>query len=919
MTGMSPERWAIIESLFDAALEVPTAEREGFLTTVTDPTIRAEVERLLNAHDDATGPLHVTGERPAIAWAAGLVAEAPAASTTASHREPSRHVMPARIGPWQPREIAGEGGMGTVYVADRVDGAFEMRVALKVVRRGLHRDDTFRRRFQEERQILARLQHPGIARLLDAGVTDDGLPFYVMEFVKGVSIDRYADERGLTREARIALMAQVCDAVADAHAARVVHRDLKPGNVLVSDDGAPKLLDFGIAKLLADDTAGDTPGSGAAAMTQTGQRMLTPAYASPEQLRGAMITPASDVWALGVILHELLTGVHPFDGDGVSGFELERRILEARPTPPSRIAGRALRGDLDAIVLTALHPDPARRYADASQLAADLRRHLAGQPIRARRDSASYRLTRTIGRHRVAAVATVVGMFLGVAGLIASGRTSARTDLRLGRDTHATMALRFYERGLSSLAVGRYGEATQHFASAIDEDSTFAMAAFYGAEAAARDENFTVAQRLLATARREAPHSASRDRLLIQAYLAERDRSPTMHALADSLVRMHPEMLSAHLVAARAAFWRADYPEAARRYRWVGAQPTPDAGPCDPCEARIQYVNLLMWMDSLDAAEREAARVVSIDSTSANAWRFAALAGLYNGRVDDRAYRRALELDPGAADWSAEWLATRYIRLGQFARADEILRGHMATAPADRRVRSHWLLITSLRSQRRFAEAYALAREFRALGPTIANGAPEEAVHEALILLERGEPLRSAALFDSMSRTHTTFDNVQVVWPSARMWHLAHSAEGYAEAGDTAQLQRLTDSLRTLAPQSGLARDQRLWHHVHGLLLASRGAHADAVETFRAAMTSPNLGYTRTNLAMARSLMTLGRHREAVSVLQSALRGAMEVNNLYVTHTTLHEALAAAWRAAGNADSARTHEQRANRKTAGDG
>lgn len=902
---MPADRWERIEALFDEALEIPTPERSAWLASLTaEPAVHAALVRMLAAHESADGPLHVTGERPAVAWAGPIVAQAPTGSAEGMDRAKPTG-MPARIGPWQPRAVAGEGGMGTVYVADRVDGTFDMRVALKVVRRGLHGDDGFRRRFREERQILARLQHPGIARLLDAGVTDDGTPYYVMEFIDGRPIDRYCNEQALSREGRIALMAQVCDAVADAHAARVVHRDIKPGNILVTAEGAPKLLDFGIAKLLHDDADAQSPSR---AMTRTGQRLLTPAYASPEQLRGDPITPASDVWALGIILHELLTLQHPFDHGDPSPFELEQRILAGSLAPPSRVGGRALRGDLDAIVLTALQADPARRYADAALMAEDLRRHLAGRPVQARRDSRAYTLARRIARHRVAAMAGALGMLLGVALLIVANRTPLRSD----NTSASTVAARFHERGLAALAMGRYGEATRHFASALEEDSTFAMAAFYGAEAASRDEDFAVSQRMREIARREARRAAPADRLLIEAYLAERDRSPAMHALADSLLRLKPQLPKAHLLAARAAFWRADYAQALERYRWVGSLDSGTArapGACDACEARTQYVNLLIWMDSLDAAEREGLRITRVDSTSADAWRTLALAELYHGRVSDRAYKRALELDPGAVDWSAEWLAGRYIRQGRFAQADEILRAHMATVPKDRRVRSHWLLITSLRNQERWEEAFELAREFRALGPQVSGGAPEEALHEAIILLEQNLPLRSAALFDSMSRTHTTFDRAPTLWPSTRLWHLTHAAEGYALAGDTNRVKVLVDSLRLNARFSGLARDQRLWRHVQGLLLAARGEHERAVEEFRAASISPNVGYTRTNLALSRSLLALGRAEEAVRALQPALRGSLEVNNLYVTHTALHEALATAWTAAGNADSARVHIQ----------
>ncbi len=257
---MSPERWRAVEAVLDGALDLPPADRAGYLAAACggDAALRAEVERLLAASDDAGGPLGATGERPAAAYAAPLVADTLDAAVALGGPAARPAPPPARVGPWRVTGVAGEGGMGTVYAAERDDGLFRMRAAVKVVRRGLHLDDHFVARFVAERQILARLEHPNVARLLDGGLTDDGLPYFVMEYVDGEPVDRWCDARRLSVEARLELFCRACGAVAYAHRRGVVHRDLKPSNILVAADGEPKLVDFGIAKLLRDAAAAHT-------------------------------------------------------------------------------------------------------------------------------------------------------------------------------------------------------------------------------------------------------------------------------------------------------------------------------------------------------------------------------------------------------------------------------------------------------------------------------------------------------------------------------------------------------------------------------------------------------------------------------------------------------------------------------------
>ena len=404
-----------VDRLFDQALDLPLAQRPRFIheAAAGDEALKREVAALLAAAIEAE---EVLGE--SVSDFAGVLM---AGLSDRVQREEAPLAPGTRVGPWEILEELGRGGMGVVYLARRVDGAFERQVALKVVKRGMDTEEILQR-FRYERRILAGLDHPHIARLLDGGATDDGRPFLVVERVKGRPIDRYADEEGLDVEGRIVLFRAVCAAVDHAHRNLVVHRDLKPSNVLVEAGGTVKLLDFGIAKLRGPDAGLTAP------WTRTSVRMLTPEYAAPEQLRGEGITTATDVYALGILLYRLLTGRHPHGAPGHSIHQLERSILEQDPTRPSAVPveegpaaarrttpgalRRRLRGDLDRILLRALEPDPARRYPSAAALDEDLRRHLAHEPIVTRGYSALYRAGRFLRRHRLGVAATAAMVLL---------------------------------------------------------------------------------------------------------------------------------------------------------------------------------------------------------------------------------------------------------------------------------------------------------------------------------------------------------------------------------------------------------------------------------------------------------------------------------------------------------------------------
>ena len=382
MKPMPPERWRRLEELFDAAVELDPSDRAAFLDDVgrDDVTLRKQLESLVQSVEEGDGFL-----------------TAAVASATHVH---SPTLVGREIGAYRVMDEVGVGGMGAVYLAERADQEFHKRVAIKVARGGFVDRDLVRR-FRSERQILAGLEHPNIARLLDGGTTGDGLPFVVMEFVEGKPIDRFCHDNHLTIRERIEMFRTVCAAVQHAHQSLVVHRDIKPGNILVTTDGTPKLLDFGIAKLLdASATAED------AARTGSVTRLLTPNYASPEQIRGRPIRTASDVYSLGVVLYELLTGRRPYDLASSDFLELQRKIADEAPRPPSHIR-RELAGDLDNIVMKALQKEPADRYGSAAEFSEDLRRHLEGRPVSARKDTTRYRASKFVQRHRVGVAAAL--------------------------------------------------------------------------------------------------------------------------------------------------------------------------------------------------------------------------------------------------------------------------------------------------------------------------------------------------------------------------------------------------------------------------------------------------------------------------------------------------------------------------------
>lgn len=406
---MTPERWRRIDELFRTVAEQPTAERGEYLTRVCgdDADLRREVLELL-AHDPPDSFLHDPIKQ----------------ATLAVTNEAADELLGRHIGPYRLTRLIGRGGMGAVYEAVRDDDQFQQRVALKLIKRGMD-SDFVRERFLRERQILAGLEHPHIARLFDGGATAEGLPYFVMEFVEGEPITDYCCR--LSLDEKLKLFRDVCAAVQHAHQKLVVHRDLKPSNIMVTAEGTPKLLDFGIAKLLSPD-----PGE-AVTRTETAVRLMTPDYASPEQVRGETITTSSDVYSLGIVLYELLTGRRPYQFDTYAPQAIERVVCDTVAPPPSEAArtgaattpARQLEGDLDNIVMMALRKEPERRYRSVEQFSEDLQRYLSGLPVTARADTFGYRTSKFVRRNRVAVLAAAL-VLLSLLGGIAVATRSAR-------------------------------------------------------------------------------------------------------------------------------------------------------------------------------------------------------------------------------------------------------------------------------------------------------------------------------------------------------------------------------------------------------------------------------------------------------------------------------------------------------------
>jgi eukaryotic-like serine/threonine-protein kinase len=442
---MTPEEWQRVRPILESALELDSAHRTAYLDGACgDRSLRREVESLIAVHEQAGTDFLSSGPVP------GFVVE----------DEPRFRLLPGkRIGPYEILEEIALGGMGAVYRAIRADGQYKQQVALKIVRSELGAEFTGTR-FKNERQILASLDHPNIAKILDGGTTADGLPYFVMEFIDGLPITEYCDQSKLTIDERLKIFRTVCSAVHYAHQHLVIHRDIKPGNILITSDGVPKLLDFGIAKILDPSLLAEN-----AAATLAGLWVMTPEYASPEQLRGEALTTATDVYSLGLVLYELLAGHRAYHLASHLPHEIARAVLETEPEKPStairlkdeiaeqdqekvpltpelisglraespeKLQGR-LAGDLDNIVMKAIRKDPRERYNSADQLSEDIRRHLEALPVLARKSTVAYHCRKYVLRHKVgvtAAALVFLSLLIGFALTLREARIARANGLR---------------------------------------------------------------------------------------------------------------------------------------------------------------------------------------------------------------------------------------------------------------------------------------------------------------------------------------------------------------------------------------------------------------------------------------------------------------------------------------------------------
>jgi eukaryotic-like serine/threonine-protein kinase len=532
---------ARVDALLDDMFDLPEAERIANLRArrIEDSAVLAEVESLLRSASASSGFLSIPPKPPA----EELIPDG---------------TLGLRLGAWRITRLLGRGGMGEVYEATRADGNFEQRVAIKL----LQRDAAAQmERFQAERQILARLEHPGIARLYDGGVTEDGRPFMAMEYVEGRSITEYCQVTHASLEQRLALFIQVCDAVAYAHRNLIVHRDLKPSNILVTPNGAVKLLDFGIAKLLDAQRA---------RVTQAASTPMTPICAAPEQLTGGTVTTATDVYALGLLLFELLSGAHPWMGSDTPVLQAMRTVLQrpapslsrtAETQPNAPVPARLLRGDLDAIVAKALRKEPGDRYATVEAIKLDVERSLRGEPVEAREGARLYVISRTLRRYRwaaaaVSAVIVSLAVGLGVAAWQAEKAAQERDVAR--RDAAREEAVRYNLTGLFRAAISDQGSKATTAKGMIDSSAQRVLKEY-------RDQPLLAGQVVLTLSDLySALEDVSGAAALLEGFLAEADSKADPFAVADARQKLASmELLRGHadraetLLAQAEAFWRA--------------------------------------------------------------------------------------------------------------------------------------------------------------------------------------------------------------------------------------------------------------------------------------------------------------------------------------------------------------------------
>ena len=842
-TGLERDRWQRVGQVLDAALSCAPERWPEVLDAmcVGAPDLRREIEELLERLDDARYYLAT----PPAATAAAAVAEARPATDVDLGR---------RIGAYSLVREIGRGGMSRVFLARRADGEFEQDVALKLLRPGLD-TDVDRARFRAERQILASLNHPNIARLFDGGITEGGQPYLVLEYVEGEPIDSHCDARGLSIRRRLELFLLAAEATQYAHRNLIVHRDIKTSNILVSLDGAVKLLDFGLAKLLEPDAFAD------ASITRTGARWMTPEYAAPEQLRHEPVTTVTDVYQLGVVLYRLLAGRLPFTA-ATGGFsELAAAVVRGDPPPPSVIAretnparARLLQGDLDAIVLKALRTEPAERFASVDALSDDLRRHLTGHPVLARRSSTAYRARRFIRRHRMETVA-VVGISMSLL---------AGAGLSLWQARRAAA-----ERDLAALA-SRESNAVTAFVMGVFEASDPAQA---------RGDTLTAGQLV--------ERAAARAEMLRGQPAAQARMLEVTGRLYSSLGRYG----DAHAVVTRALSIR----------QAAGERSTPAAA-----ATLGQLADLDLLLDAYAAAEstaREALRIQerSLGPTSrpvAATLNQITRVAIYRGdlRVAENYARRALAASQLSLGENDSLTADNHIALGS------ILRREGRFDEAEREFRRALAIIEATAGSDNAMAAHAIMKIAYLLDENRGRYADAEPLYRRALEIRRmqygdGSPMVAATLLDIAEFLSRRGDRLGAVAPARQAMGIAQRAYGsqhpavadfagsFAEVLYRAGKRDEADSVLRRA----IAIDQRMRGRDHALiaglemglarLCIERGDYSSAEAVVRDAIRIRERasGANSPNAASAQGLlgMVLTREHRYVAA-DSLLRHAIE-------------------------------------------
>lgn len=884
------QRWSRVRAHFDELIELTAVERETELERIsaTDPDLRVALESLIvgDALADKRMKRFEFGVKDVLLAQTSGAGSSPRAApgltgTVISH--------------FQVLEPLGSGGMGVIYRAH--DTRLQRDVALKFPLSHYAFDADVKQRFLSEARVVAALDHVNLCSVHEVGETDSGQIFLAMPLYAGETLRARLDRSApLPIDTALEIARQVAAGLACAHAAGIVHRDLKPGNLMLLPDGTVKILDFGLAKL-ADGG-------------QTHSRALlgTPGYMSPEQLRGTPIDQRADLWGMGVVLYEMLTGKGPFSGE--HDFSVVHSVLHDTPDNPSASRPEISR-PVEDLVLGLLEKDAGRRYVNAQQVEANIAAIQQGAPMPFKRHAFPRSIAR-LGRWRNTLAFTALTAFAAVmmVAFFGSRSTISPPGGPLGIRSIAARAL--FEQGRTAMfRTDDRRQAFGLFTAAFDEDTTFTMAAFYAAVSGATHSRDSV-EKYMARAEQLSESGPEETRLLIQAYVANAYTEPRALAVAETLRARFPDNPEGAHHLATARYQAGDFLGAVHQYE--RAMALDSAGQrfstvvCGICASYAGMVWAYLMVDSLPAAERAVRRLSKLKPDLPTTWALAAIVfELSDQHAAARVAREKLALLRPNDGRVALSKVESYLRTGDFEAADRLLAVVAQSEDAPIAEDALWWQVVSFRYQGRLAAALDVAARYQKLKRTRGEGA-EDIIPRAIVLQENRQGAAAAILYDSLYRSVPRRGRDSQTARS-QVWWLTHAGDAAASAGDTARLALLADSAQSMGTRSGYGRDVRLHHHLRGLLLRARGNLPAAEAEFRAAIFSPTFGYARSSVELANVLMDRGRAREAVPVLQAALRGGLEGSSLYVTRTELHEKLGRAWQAVGQSDSASHHYQ----------